>query len=91
MDAQRRAKKAGAATIAISSYANSLLAKECDNKVIAFSDDQNDPVEAVSARMAHMCIIDALMMALAARNYGDLHKHMDERNEVLKEMRYISR
>lgn len=88
VDALRRAKKAGAATVAISSFVHSRLAEESDHRIIAFSDDKNYPVEAVSARIAHMCIIDALMMSLAARNYSMLQKHMDERNGVLKEMRY---
>ncbi len=89
VNALRRAKKAGATTIAISSFAHSLLAKESDYQVIAFSDDRNYPVEAVSARIAHMCIIDALMMAFATRNYSDLQEHITERNAVLKEIRYM--
>lgn len=88
VDALRRAKKAGAATVAISSFAHSRLAEESDHKIIVFSDDKNYPVEAVSARIAHMCIVDALMMSLATRNYSTLQKYMDERNDVLKEMRY---
>lgn len=88
VDALRRAKKAGAVTVAISSFAHSRLAQESDYSIIAFSDEKNYPVEAVSARVAHMCIIDALMMSLATRNYSDLQEHIDERNEVLKEMRY---
>ena len=91
VDAMRRAKKSGADTIAISSFAHSSLAKESNYKLIAFSDDKNYPVEAVSARIAHMCIIDALMMSLAAKNYETLQKHIGERNEVLKEMRYKSK
>lgn len=67
VDAMRRAKKAGAATVAVSSFAHSRLAKESDYKLIAFSDDKNYPVEAVSARIAHICILDALMMSLAAK------------------------
>jgi DNA-binding MurR/RpiR family transcriptional regulator len=88
VDAMRRAKKAGAATISVSSFAHSRLAKESDYKLIAFSDDKNYPVEAVSARIAHICILDALMMSLASQNYETLQKHIGERNEVLKEMRY---
>ena len=91
VDAMRRARKAGAATVAISSFAQSRLATESDYKLIAFSDDKNYPVEAVSARIAHICILDALMMSLASKNYETLQKHIDERNEVLKEMRYKSR
>lgn len=91
VDALRRAKKAGAATIAISSFAQSRLAKESDYRMIAFSDDQNYPVEAVSARIAHMCIVDALMMSLAAMNYEELRVHIAERNEALDEIRYKSK
>ena len=88
VDAMRRAKKAGAATVSVTSFAQSRLAKESDCTLIAFSDDKNYPVEAVSARIAHICILDALMMCLASRNYESLQKHISERNEVLKEMRY---
>lgn len=88
VDALRRAKKAGAVTVAISSFDRSCLARECDHKIIAFSDSENYPVEAVSARIAHMCIVDALMMSLAVENYSELSTHISERNEVLKEIRY---
>lgn len=88
VDAMRRAKKAGATTVAISSFAHSPLAKESGYKLIAFSDDKNYPVEAVSARIAHLCILDALMMSLAARKYETLQSRIAERNEVLSQMRY---
>jgi DNA-binding MurR/RpiR family transcriptional regulator len=45
-------------------------------------------VEAVSARIAHLCILDALMMSLAARKYETLQSRIAERNEVLSQMRY---
>ena len=88
VDALRRAKKTGATTVAISSFDHSCLARECDYKIIAFSDSENYPVEAVSARIAHMCIIDALMMSLAVEDYDELYNHIAERNEVLKYIRY---
>lgn len=91
VDAMRRAKKSGADTIAISSFAHSRLATESDYYLIAFSDDKNYPVEAVSARIAHICILDALMMSIASQNYETLQKHIAERNEVLKEIRYTSK
>lgn len=88
VDAMRRARRAGADTIAISSFTHSQLVKESEYKLVAFSDEQNYPVEAVSARIAHICILDALMMSLASKNYETIQKHIGERNEVLKEMRY---
>ena len=91
VDALRRAKKAGAAAVSLTSFAHSRLAEESDYRIIAFSDDKNYPVEAVSARIAHMCIVDALMISLAARNYSQLRRHMAERNEVLADMRYSSK
>ena len=91
VDAMRRAKKAGADTIAISSFAHSKLAMESHYQLIAFSDDKNYPVEAVSARIAHICILDALMLSLASQNYETLQTHIAERNEVLKEIRYTSK
>ena len=86
VNALRRAQKA--ATVVITSFAHSILAQEGDYSIIAFSDDQNYPVEAVSARIAHICILDALMMSLAARDYSTLAGHISERNEVLGEIRY---
>ncbi len=91
VDALQRAKKAGAATVAVSSFAHSRLAKESDYRLIAFSDDKNYPVEAVSARIAHICILDAVMMSFASKNYETLQKHISERNEVLQQMRYKGR
>ena len=88
VDALRRAKKAGAATVAVSSFVQSRLAEESDHRIIAFSDVKNYPVEAVSARIAHMCIMDALMMSLAAKDLSSVRTHIDERNRVLQEMRY---
>ncbi len=88
VDALRRAKNAGAATVAISSFAHSHLARECDRQLIVFSDEKNYPVEAVSARMAHMCIIDALMLSLASLDPEAMETHISERNNVLASLRY---
>ncbi len=88
VDALRRAKGAGATTVAITSFAGSLLAAESDHRLVAFSDEQNYPVEAVSARVAHICIIDSLMMLLATRQGDGLTEHLLERNRILSEIRY---
>ncbi len=88
VDALRRAKAAGAVTVAITSFAGSLLAHESDHAVVAFSDEQNYPVEAVSARVAHICIIDAFMMTLATRRRETLSAHLLDRNQILRDMRY---
>lgn len=88
IDAMRHAKDAGAITIAISSFAKSILCNENDYKISVYADEKNYPVEAVSARMAHMCIIDALMMTLATMKYDDFSEHILVRNQILDEIRY---
>ena len=88
VNAMRKAQKAGVKTVAISSYSQSILAKESDYAIIAFSDENNYPIEAVSAGIAHMCIIDALMMSIANSKYLELSKYINIRNEALKNIRY---
>lgn len=88
VDAVRHAKSCGAATVAITSFGDSLLARECDRAVTVFADEKNYPVEAVSARVAHICLIDAFMMTLATMHYDGLSAHIEGRNRILGEIRY---
>ena len=88
VDAMRRAKQAGATTISLTSFTKSLLYKECDYSVSVYADEKNYPVEAVSARIAHMCVIDAFMLSIASLNYEDYSKHISLRNKTLDNIRY---
>lgn len=88
VDAVRHARKAGACTLAITSFSDSLLYKESDLAVCVFADEISYPVEAVSARLAHICLIDALTMVLAAQDFDNFADHMKARNTILDEIRY---
>ena len=88
VDAMRNAAAAGAYTVAITSFTDSPLFKECDNAVSVFADEENYPVEAVSARVAHTCIIDAFMMTLATMDHNSFTSHIAARNEILEKIRY---
>lgn len=88
VDALRNAKATGATTVAITSFSDSPLYKECDYAVSVFSDEENYPVEAVSARVAHTCIVDAFMMTLATMKYDSFTEHIALRNDILKKIRY---
>ena len=88
VDAMRSAKQAGATTIALTSFTKSLLYTESDYSISVYADEKNYPVEAVSARIAHMCVIDALMLTIASLNYEDYSKHISLRNAVLDDIRY---
>ena len=88
VDTMRSAKQAGATTMALTSFAKSFLYNESDYSICVYADEKNYPVEAVSARVAHICIIDALMLTIASFNYDDYIKHISLRNAALDNIRY---
>lgn len=88
VDAMRSAKSAGAKTAAVTSFEKSILYKECDEAICVYADEEDYPAEAVSARIAHMCVIDALMMMLASFDKKSRSKHLSARNSALREIRY---
>ncbi len=88
VDTMRSAKQAGATTMALTSFKKSLLYNESDYSICVYADEKKYPVEAVSARVAHLCIIDSLMLTIASFNYDDYVKHISLRNEALGNIRY---
>ena len=88
ISAMRHAKKSGAAALSITSFPDSILYRESHIALSVFADDINYPVEAVSARVAHICLIDALAMVLATKNPECFAEHIAARNQILREIRY---
>lgn len=88
VSAVRHANEAGAKTFAVTSFSKSQIAIECSDALVAYSDEENYPVEAVSARIAHLCIIDALAMILSSMKYDNLSDYIAKRNQILNELRY---
>jgi len=86
--AMRNAKAAGATTVCLTSFKGSQLYKESDMGICVYADEENYPVEAVSARIGHMCVVDALMMTLGTMKFGSVEKYINVRNKVLEEIRY---
>lgn len=87
LEALQLAKEQGAATAAITSYSSSPLAKLADYSLTAYPDDTNYPVEAVSARLAHICILDAIAVILAVRGGKTAAGHIRTRNVILERIR----
>ena len=88
VDAVRRAKAGGAKVLAVTSFSDSPLYRESDLAAFVYADEANYPVEAVSARVAHTCVIDALAMVIATRNFETYAGHIKARNRILDEIRY---
>jgi transcriptional regulator len=90
VSALRQAKAMGAGTIAITSFADSPISDYADICLVAYSDESRYPVEAVSSRIAHIAILDALSVALALRAPDRTRAHLKLMKEAFESKR-ISR
>lgn len=64
LDSARAAKAAGAATVAITSFFNSPLTELVDVALVAGSRETDFRVEAITSRIAHIAVLDALYVAV---------------------------
>lgn len=87
LNALQLAGQQGALTVAITSYCSSPLAKCADYALTAYPDDINYPVEAVSARIAHICLLDVLYAILAAKGGQRMIERIQGRNAALEKIR----
>lgn len=83
----RIAKLAGAHTIALTSYNDSPICSYADEALVVYSDEIRYPIEAVSARVAHIAVLDALCVCLAVRNYENSLEHVKTVQELFRPLR----
>lgn len=88
IDTIKLAKEHGAETICITSYPESLITDECDYPIEVFTDEIQYPVEAVSARIAHISVIDAITIALSAKDYENAVERAAKSHELIDSVRY---
>ena len=69
IEALKQAKKNGAATVCITTTPGSPIVDASDYPLELWSDEIEYPMEAISARIAHLAIIDAVTVAVSAKNY----------------------
>ncbi len=88
VDALSLAREREAKTICITSYPNSRVTKESDISIEVFTDEIQYPIEAISARIAHLSVIDALSIALSAKDYENAVKRSKIAHELVDTIRY---
>ena len=88
VDALKRAKEQGAKTVCITSYPESEITKICDYPIEIYSDEIQYPMEAISARIAHMSVTDALAVALSSENYEEAEKRAKKTYELVNTVRF---
>lgn len=81
------AKKRGAKTICVTSYAASPLAKLCDYTIVIASKESEVNKEAVTARLAQLLIFDSLCLYISSRDDSKAVNLMDNVIDIIAEHR----
>lgn len=87
VSAMELSKRAGAATVCLTSYPSSPITAVSDHVLTVYSDETRYPVEAVSARIAQMGVIDALVAALSVQRYDEATRRSGQIHDLLEHMR----
>ena len=85
--AAEAAKEAGAKTVAITSFATSPLTELVDHAIVAGTRELALRLEAMASRLAHLALLDALVVAVAGRNQERSEEALEIYAEVLGEHR----
>ncbi len=85
------AGKAGAGTGCLTSFPGSPITAVCAVPLTICSDEIRYPMEAVSSRIAHLSLIDAVTMALSSRRYEAAVERARRVRELTDTIRYDER
>ena len=88
VDSLKFAHDKGAKTICLTSYRDSEIAKYSDYPIVIKTDEIQYPIEAISARIAHISVLDSIAIALSARNYEDAVERSARTKDVIDSVRY---
>lgn len=88
VDALKHAKENGAVTVAITGFPDSVITRVSDYSIGIYSDEIRYPIEAISARIAHISVIDAIATAISAKNYQEAERRSRLTRELTDTVRY---
>jgi len=87
LEAAEMAQKHGAKVLALTSYAESPLARMSDTALVSVSSEAVAYREAVISRLTQLVIVDGLCAYIAAQNGMEAMRHLDNEIEVLEQYR----
>lgn len=88
VDALKEARKKGAKTVCVTSYPDSPVTKASDYPVVISSDEIQYPIEAISSRIAHISVLDAITVSLSAKDCENAAKRSEDVHEAINTLRY---
>ncbi len=86
--ATRLAKEAGAKTIVVTNFANSPLQAYADVKLFTMAKETRFRTEAMTSRIAQLCVLDTLIAALALADYDRATEALRQTFDVLSLKRF---
>jgi RpiR family carbohydrate utilization transcriptional regulator len=87
LGAAQAASDAGATTVAITSFATSPLTELVDHAIVAGTRELALRLEAMASRLAHLALLDALLVAVAGRDESRSQAALELYTDVLGEHR----
>ena len=82
------ARDAGATTVAITSFARSPLTEVVDHVLVAGGRETAHRLEAMASRIAHLCVLDALFVALSLRDRERALRALGTTGDCLSDHRF---
>jgi DNA-binding MurR/RpiR family transcriptional regulator len=87
LEAVRAAREAGATTAAVTSFARSPLTELVDHVILAGTREVSFRLEAMASRLAHLALLDALLVSVAARDEAHAQATLEIYSRMLGEHR----
>ncbi len=88
VDALKHAQENGAKTVCVTSYPKSEIIKYSDFPLVITTDEIHYPAEAISARIAHISVLDSIAVALSLTNREEAESRAVRNHDVIEQLRY---
>ncbi len=88
IEALTLAREKGAKTVCVTSYPNSQIVKAAYCPLVIISDEIQYPIEAISARIAHISVLDSITVALSAAEYEKTIERAAKTRDLIDTVRY---
>jgi len=87
LETLKLAKQGGALTACITANSESDIMCLCDIPLSVYSDEINYPIEPMSARIAQISLINALVIMISSNNYEETLERSRRKHELVEKVR----
>ena len=88
VDTLALARENGAKTVCLTSYPNSKIIEHSDFPIIIYTDEIQYPIEATSARIAHISVLDTISISLSAKDYTETKERSAKTHTLINTLSY---